>query len=99
MDVAIHWQDVDSSAKAVREIYPKAESCCVVVVLVEHIEKFWKNVRKIKCYHQPILNSIRLFSSSYVRRNTSNVSVWCITAVDVGVLLTPLYPNRSTVTG
>ena len=25
MDVAIHWQDADSSAKAVREIYPKAE--------------------------------------------------------------------------
>ena len=38
MDVAIHWQDADSSsAKAVREIFPKAEkSCCVVVML----EKF-----------------------------------------------------------
>ena len=25
MDVAIHWQDADSSTKAVREIFPKAE--------------------------------------------------------------------------
>ena len=27
---------------------PRLKSCCVVVMLVEHIEKFWKNVRKIK---------------------------------------------------
>ena len=29
---------------------PRLKSCCVVVMLVEHIEKFWKNVRKIKFY-------------------------------------------------
>ena len=91
MDGAIHWQDADSSsAKAVREIYiPRLKSCCVVVMLVEHIETF---VRKIKCYHQPIFKS--MISPSYVR-STSNVSVWCTTAVDVGVLLTPLYPKHT----
>ena len=46
MDVAIHWQDADSSSAS-----PRLKSWCVVVMLVEHIEKFWKNVRKIKLYH------------------------------------------------
>ena len=72
MDVAIHWQDADSSSA--KAVIPEAN----------HVVKFWKNVRK---YHQPILKSIRMISPSYVRI-TSNVSVWCITAV---VLLTPKY--------
>ena len=49
MDVAIHWQDADSSsAKAVREIYPKAE----IMLCGGHAGRaHWKNVRKIKLKH------------------------------------------------
>ena len=48
MDVAIHWQDADSSAKAVREIYPKAE----IMLCGGHAGRAHrKNVRKIKLYH------------------------------------------------
>ena len=49
MDVAIHWQDADSSsAKAVREIYPKAE----IMLRGGHPGRAHrKNVRKIKLYH------------------------------------------------
>ena len=89
MDVAIHWQDADSSSA--KGYIPRLKSCCVVVML---IEKFWKNVRKI-VYHQPILKSIRLISPSYVRRSIRVVNVWCITAVDVAVLVTPLYPKHT----
>ena len=61
-------------------------------MLVEHIEKFWKNVRKIKFN---MLTSIRMITQSYVKRSIRVVSVWGITGVDVAVLVTPLYPKHT----
>ena len=45
MDVAIHWQDADSSSsKAVREIYPKAE----IMLCGGHAGRAQKNSGKKK---------------------------------------------------
>ena len=82
MEVAIHWQDADSSsAKAVRKIFPKAE----IMLCGGH--GHIKNIveKRQKDNHQPILKSVRMFSQSYVRRSTSIANVW---GVDVGVLAT-----------
>ena len=79
MDVAIHWQDADSSsAKAVREIYPKAEIMLCGGHAGRAHRNILENVRKIKCYHQPdstiyvvitvsqVVTSSRVFSTEYL---------------------------------
>ena len=76
MDVAIHWHDADSSsAKAVREIYPKAEIMLCGGHAGRAHRKILENVRRRKFYHQPILKSIRLISPSYVRKSIRVVNV------------------------
>ena len=91
MDVAIHWQDAPPRLSG--RYIPRLKSCCVVVMLVRaHRKNLEKRQKNTKFSHQP---SIRLISPSYVRRSTSNVNVWCITAVDVGVLMTPLFAHTN----
>ena len=71
MDVAIHWQDADSSsAKAVREIFPKAE----IMLCGGHAGRAHRKILE-KRQNDKMLPSAH-FSLSYVRRSTSNVSVW-----------------------
>ena len=91
MDVAIHWQS--SSAKAVREIYPKAE----IMLCGGHAGRAHRNIlgKRQKNQILPPAHIERLISPSYVRRSIRVVSVWCITAVDVAVLVTPLYPKHT----
>ena len=82
MDVAIHWQDADSSSA-------KAE----IMLCGDHAGRAHRKILE-KRQNDKILPSAH-FSLSYVRRSTSIVSVWGITGVDVGVLLTPLYPKHT----
>ena len=97
MDVAIHWQDADSSsAKAVREIYPKAE----IMLCGGHAGRAHRKIleKRQKDKILPLKHvetSIRMISQSYVKRSIRIVSVWGITGVDVAVLVTPLYPKHT----
>ena len=87
MDVAIHWQDADSSsAKAVREIFPKAE----IMLCGGHAGRAHRTIlEKVPSAH------IEKYKDDFPFICEEEVSVWCITAVDVGVLLTPLYPKHT----
>ena len=93
MDVAIHWQDADSSsAKAVREIYPKAE----IMLCGGHAGRAHRKILEKRQKDKTLpLKHVDKISQSYVKRSIRVVSVWCITAVDAAVLVTPLYPKHT----
>ena len=105
MDVTIHWQDADSSsAKAVREIYPKAEiMLCGGHAGRAHSKILEKRQKGLPLKHVDKYKDVRMISQSYVKRSIRVVSVWCITVVGVAVLVTPKHTPisllRSTVTG
>ena len=63
MDVAIHWQDADSS---VREIFPKAE----IMLCGGHAGRAHRKI----CQKRNMLTSIRMISPSYVRSIRVGVS-------------------------
>ena len=67
MEVAIHWQDADStSAKAVREVYPKAQ-----IMTDRHTGTFWKSARKTRNCHKPRLRSAGILFQMFLTRNTN----------------------------
>ena len=87
MDVAIHWQDADSSsAKAVREIYPKAK----IMLCGGHAGR-------------KILSEKKILPPAHIEKYKTDFPFICkeeyqsckCVAVDVAVLVTPLYPKHT----
>ena len=72
MDVAIHWQDADSSAaKAVRDI----DSNAAIMICGGHAgrahKNFWKNVRRLKVSQIARWKSTRTLFPMFVTRSTN----------------------------
>ena len=90
MDVAIHWQDADSSsAKAVRA---KAE----IMLCGGHAGRAHRKILEKRQKNKILPPAhIEKYKTDFPFICIRVVNVWCITAVDAGVLLTPLYPKHT----